>query len=152
MDVEVKIIRKPIDVNNILNKLMSISNEEGSIVMYLGFVKSLVNNHRVYELIYEAYEPYAEKILEENVKSCLDEDITHVKVFHRIGDLKPHDPVLYIFVVAKKRDKAFKVAKEILEQIKRNVPIYKLEVRDDGEYWVIGDGLRIRKGLWSSSG
>jgi molybdopterin synthase catalytic subunit len=48
-------------------------------------------------------------------------------------------------VSAVNREVAFRVAREALERVKHEVPIFKLERRDDGDYWVVGDGRRIPK-------
>lgn len=33
----------------------------------------------------------------------------------------------------------------ILERVKAEPPIFKLEKRDDGEYYVIGEGRRVKR-------
>ena len=143
-----KIISSIVNVNDIINEMILKSFEKGAgaLVIFIGFVKGIVDNKKVQLLNYEAYEPYASKMIEEienrykNFNNVID-----VKIFHRIGSLKPGEPTIYIFVTAIDRETAFKVCKEILEEIKHKVPIFKLEVRENGEYWVIGNGKRIKR-------
>ncbi len=119
----------------------------GSLVVYVGYVKGVVDGHKVYELQYEAYMPYAERVLrmiaEEYARM---EGVCDVAIIHRVGALKPGEEALYIVVSAEPRSKAFRVAEEILERVKREPPIFKLERRSDGDYWVLGDGRRIPRG------
>ncbi len=145
MIVDVRITHEEINVNKVIKEMIKNSSSEGSLVMFLGYVKEFVDGHRVNKLIYEAYEPYSTQILKRIASEVMDDDVTDVRVYHRVGVLRPHEPIIYIFVIAKNRSKAFEKCKELLERIKREVPIFKLEVRDDGEYWIVGDGLRIKR-------
>mgnify|MGYP000439192037 CR=1 FL=1 len=150
---EGKVIDKELNVNELIKNIMKESSRKGcgAIVMFIGFVKGVVNDKEVYRLEYEAYEPYASKILNK-----LAEDLAHregvdsVLIYHRTGSLKPGEPSIYILVSAKSRKDAFSTAMEAIERVKHEVPISKLEIRSDGEYWVIGDGRRIKRSSKSS--
>lgn len=142
------IISDPIDVNRELEEIAKETSLKGggAIVLFMGYVKGLVNNNYVYELDYEAYEPYASGILNEIASQAeREEGVLEVRVYHRVGNLKPGEPTIYVIVAAKTRHTAFEVAKSVLEEVKHKVPIFKLEKRSDGEYWVIGNGKRVKK-------
>jgi len=143
-----KITREPLDLNTITKKLCSSATKKGggALVMFMGFVKGVVDNVQVTNLIYEAHEHYALKKLDEIAKSYSKvEGVIDVVIFHRVGNLKPGEPTIYIFVTAVNRRIAFKVASEVLERVKHEVPIFKLEKRSNGEYWVLGDGKRVKR-------
>ena len=142
------IISDPIDVNRELEEIAKETSLKGggAIVLFMGYVKGLVNDNYVYELDYEAYEPHASRILNEIATQAeREEGVLEVRVYHRIGNLKPGEPTIYVIVAAKTRHVAFEVARRVLEEVKHKVPIFKLEKRSDGEYWVIGDGRRVKK-------
>ncbi len=144
--VRAEVALSEVSVNDVVRELVSKTAGigAGALASFIGFVKGLVNGSSVVELEYAAYEPHAsKKLLEIAEEESLDEDVAGVYVVHRVGRLKPGEPAIYIFVAAKNRGKAFRKAERILERVKREVPIYKLEKRSDGDYWVIGDGLRI---------
>lgn len=148
MVVEVLITEEKLNVNEYLERLSRDSSRDGcgALVFFMGFVKGLVNNGLVSKLIYEAYENFAlnkmREISEDAVKKF---GVRDVVVVHRVGDLRPGDPTIYIFVTAKERSEAFRAAEYVLERVKHEVPISKLEVREDGEFWVLSDGRRIRR-------
>ncbi|MEM1663329.1 MAG: MoaD family protein [Pyrobaculum sp.] len=120
----------------------------GGVVVFVGYVKGLVDGSVVERLEYEAYEPYATMKINEIEKWALEQDgVLDIRVYHRVGTLKPGDTTIYVIASAINRDVAFRVAKEVLERVKHEVPIFKLEKRDDGEYWVIGDGKRVPRGV-----
>lgn len=136
------IIEGELDLNEEVKKLVE-ETGPGAIVAFIGFVKGMMNGKRVIELEYEAYEPFATEKIEEIEKSI--RGVGKVKIYHRVGRLKPGEPTVYIFVSAPGRREAFEGAREALERVKHEVPIFKLERREDGEYWVIGDGRRERR-------
>ncbi len=138
------IIQGKLDINRVINEMISGSSEDGAIVMFLGFVKGVVNGTKVIKLKYEAYEPLASKKLVEIVEEE-SKYVSDVRVYHRVGELTPGEPSVYIFVKAKNRNDAFEIARKVLERVKHEVPIFKLEVREDGEYWVLGNGKRVKK-------
>ncbi|MEM4691399.1 MAG: molybdenum cofactor biosynthesis protein MoaE, partial [Desulfurococcaceae archaeon] len=61
------------------------------------------------------------------------------------GNLKPGEPTVYMAVASISRKEALETASRVRERIKKEVPIFKLEKRVDGEYWVIGDGIRVSR-------
>lgn len=155
MVIEAKIIEEELDVNKIIKEIMEESSPVGggALVLFIGFVKGKVNEHTVKELVYEAYMPYALTKLKKIVREeALRNGIVSVKVYHRIGRIEPGKPTIYIFVTATSRKIAFNVASKILERIKHEVPIFKLERRNDGEYWVIGDSERVKRKVINSEG
>ncbi len=138
------IIHGRLDINQVINDMLSRGSEDGAIVMFLGFVKGVVNGSKVIKLRYEAYEPLASRKLVEIVEDeC--RGVSDVRVYHRVGELSPGEPTIYVFVKAKSRSEAFDTARKVLERVKHEVPIFKLEIREDGEYWVVGDGKRIKR-------
>ena len=119
----------------------------GSFVAFMGFVKGLVDGRRVEFLEYEAVEDLALAKMREIAEWAVGQGRVYaVEIIHRIGRLRPGEPTIYVIVVAEPRHLAFKLASEILDRVKREVPVYKLEGREDGEYWILGEHNRIPRG------
>ena len=141
-----KIVKHDVSLEAIINDMRRNKDFEkaGAVVIFIGFVKGIVEGKKVYSLSYEAYEPYATKKLQEIADDALRrEGVIDVRIYHKVMKLKPKETTVYIVVAATNRQIAFDVARDILERVKKEAPIWKLEVRDDGEYWIIGDGKRI---------
>jgi len=118
----------------------------GALVIFIGYVKGIVSGKIVMELEYSSYDPYASQKLEEIAREESEEEgVLDVRIYHRVGRLKPGDPTIYILVSAVDRKTAFSTAQRVLERVKHEVPIFKLERREDGEYWVVGGGTRVRR-------
>lgn len=146
--VEGKIIDKDLDVNMIINELAGYSKKGmGALAIYIGIVKGCVDGKEVYSLEYSNYEPYAFEILNRIAyEESKTEGVYDIKIFHKTGKLKPGDKTLYIFVAADDRKTAFKTAERVLERVKNEPYIFKLEKREDGQFLVFKDGERFRRG------
>jgi len=137
---------KPEEITRVILEHMKEDSMEGAggTVVFIGHVKGKVDGHKVIKLLYEAYEPHASRILNQIAKQYSQSpQIKSIKILHNKGVLKPGDPTILITVTALSRKEAFQTAREILERVKHEPPIFKLEYREDGEYWIIGDGTRI---------
>ena len=124
------------------------NDEVGSLVVYAGIVKGLVEGHKVYELKYEAYEEYTRKRFEEIKRSLKEKyrDLVDIEIVHGISDFKPGQIVFVVMALGRGRKDTIEAVKEAVELVKHTTGIWKLEVRDDGEYWVVAGNTRVKKG------
>ncbi|ALU12393.1 hypothetical protein EYM_03190 [Ignicoccus islandicus DSM 13165] len=126
---------KDIDVNEVIKDLSN--PESGAIVLFVGFVKS--KGGLVKELVYEAHEDL-EKFIEEKIDEVVRErNLIDALVVQFLGPRKVGEKTLIVATSATSREEAFQGARELLEKMKHEVPIWKLERRVDGEYWLVGD-------------
>lgn len=145
--VDIKLLRETdrIDFNELIKKLTSMNPEAGAMAMFIGFVKEKVEGNDVYELEYTALEEAAIKQLEKIALEELEKfNLESVVIWHYIGRLKPGDITVVIATVARKRGLAIEASSTILERVKKEVPLFKLEKRSNGHYWVVGNGKRYR--------
>ncbi len=124
------------------------SDEVGSLVVYAGIVKGLVEGHKVYELKYEAYEEYTRKRFEEIKRSLKEKykDLVDIEIVHGISDFRPGQIVFLVMALGRGRKETIDAVREAVELVKHTSGIWKLEVRDDGEYWVVAGNTRVKKG------
>lgn len=154
--VRVALSRGPVSLDEEARRLAAETNGlgAGSLVVFMGFVKGVVDGRRVFSLEYEAVEDLALRKLREIAEEAASRPgVYAVEVIHRVGRLGPGEPTIYVLVVAEPRGLAFRVAEEVLDRVKREVPVYKLEAREDGEYWILGEHTRVaRRGGGGGSG
>jgi MoaE-MoaD fusion protein len=108
----------------------------GGLVTFSGVVRDTSHGRRVVRLEYEAYLGMAERALSaiaDEVGRCHN---ARVSIVHRIGVLTPGEVAVVIAAAAPHRAPAFRACEEVLERLKREVPIWKREVFDDGATWV----------------
>ncbi|AHC51288.1 molybdenum biosynthesis protein MoaD [Sulfolobus acidocaldarius SUSAZ] len=129
------------------------TEEVGSMVIYLGIVKGAIEGHKVYELRYEAYKEYTEKRLNEIIENLQTKykDLVKMKILHVVDDLKPGDDVFLVMALGRGRGDTLKAVEEAVELVKHTTGIWKLEIRDDGEYWVVAGNTRVKRDEKASS-
>lgn len=119
----------------------------GALIVFLGFVKGIVEGGRVKKLLYTAYEPYASRSLDEIAKSFSSrQGVRGLVIVHTSGEAVVGTPTLLVASSCLHRKECYEATVEAVERVKREPPIFKLEVREDGEYWVLWDGRRVKRG------
>jgi molybdopterin synthase catalytic subunit len=108
----------------------------GGVVTFTGAVRNETRGKRVTRLEYEAYGPMAERKLAEIGEAVAREHGAEVAVVHRVGVLLPGEAAVVIACAAPHRTAAFRACEACIERLKKDVPIWKREVYDDGSEWV----------------
>jgi molybdopterin synthase catalytic subunit len=91
----------------------------------------------VSRLEYEAYDELLNekaREIEERVKRM--PGIVNARVYHKKGILLPGEDIVYITVMGEHRKDIWEPLKEAVELMKKELPIWKKEVYEDGEVWV----------------
>lgn len=114
--------------------------EAGGIATFTGNVRSRSRGKTIERLEYEAYEPMAVRVLDA-IRTRIEAEIegARVAIHHRVGRLEVGQTAVVIAASAPHRAEAFAACREAIEALKRDVPIWKREVADDGAVW-IGQG------------
>jgi molybdopterin synthase catalytic subunit len=108
----------------------------GGVVTFTGAVRDDTRGRRVVRLEYEAYGPMAEKKLAQIGSEVGAEHGCAVAVVHRVGVLLPGEAAVVIACAAPHRTPAFRACEAVIERLKREVPIWKREIFEDGAVWV----------------
>ncbi len=117
--------------------------ECGATVTLDGYAREWTRGRRTLYLVYEAYEPMAQRELERLGNQALDHfEIAHIGIVHRTGKLEIGETSVVIAVSAPHRRAAFEACEWAIRELKRTVPIWKKEIFEDGEVWVEGEADR----------
>lgn len=105
----------------------------GAIVTFQGVTR------RVEKLEYEAYAAMAERRMLQICEQVLAAHaVERVAAFHRIGDVVLSEPSVIVAASAGHRPAAFAAARELIDRIKAEAPIWKRERDGDSAAWVAG--------------
>ena len=105
----------------------------GAIVTFQGTTRD------VEKLTYEAYAEMAEPRIAEILGDCAENnDLKAIAAAHRIGDVPLLEPSVVVAASAAHRGEAFAGAREAIDRIKAEAPIWKKEVTAESETWVEG--------------
>lgn len=130
------LVERPIDTAALVAEVERTSN--GAAVLFVGTVRDVNDGRPVTGLEYSAYAAMAEaemaRIAAEAVARYATEDIV---IEHRVGVLALGEASVAIAVAHPHRGAAFDAARYVIEELKRRVPVWKLEHYADGtREWV----------------
>jgi molybdopterin synthase catalytic subunit len=109
----------------------------GGMVVFVGAVRDNTKGRSVVRLEYEAYTPMAIKVLEQIcVRAQSMFGLLQITVHHRIGILTVGEVAVAIAVSAPHRKAAFEGCQFIIDELKKDVPIWKKECFTDGDSWL----------------
>ena len=121
-----------------LVSLVSVSGV-GAAVSFLGLVRDHNQGRRVVHLVYEAYEPLAERALGRIIDEARNQwPSATLAIHHRIGKLEIGEASVAIAAASAHRADAFAACRYAIERIKQIAPIWKHEYFEGGDVWIEG--------------
>jgi MoaE-MoaD fusion protein len=125
--LHVRVTDEPLGLDPLLERVRD--PRAGAVVTFLGVTRE------VEQLDYEAYAPMAERKIAEIVSAAIERHgLCAAAAEHRIGIVPLSEPSVAVAVSAPHRGEAFAGAREIIDQLKAQAPIWK---KEEGE-WVRG--------------
>lgn len=125
----------PLDVAEVLAAVDDA--RAGGVVSFTGVVRAVDGGRAVTELEYEAH-PGAEAALQAVAERVVAEvDVIAVAAVHRTGLLAVGDVAVVVAASAAHRGEAFEGARRLIDDLKRDVPVWKRQLFTDGaSEWV----------------
>jgi MoaE-MoaD fusion protein len=109
----------------------------GAIATFQGTVRRRSRGRDVIALEYEAYEGMAEQVMGEiAVEVKAKYDLCKVAISHRLGRVEIGETSVVIAVSAPHRQDALAACKDVIDELKERVPLWKKELYEGGEEWV----------------
>ncbi len=136
--------REPIDPVSLLSS--ALRNSDGALTLFVGVVRDHHEGRKVDHLVYEAYEPMAERELS-RIQGALEDEYPGARVVirHRIGELAIGEVAVVVVAAAPHREEAFAACRAGIERIKATVPIWKKEYGPGGDFWIEGCAMEYRE-------
>lgn len=128
------VVDRPLDLAEVVRAVAGPGR--GGVVTFTGDVRGETRGRAVLRLEYEAYPAMAERKLREIGERVAREHGAEVAIVHRVGRLVPGEAAVVIACAAPHRTPAFRACEAAIEALKREVPIWKREVYQDGSEWV----------------
>jgi len=111
----------------------------GAVVTFVGLVRDHNQGRRVLHLVYEAYQPLAERALQRILDEARERwPAVTLAIHHRIGRLAIGEASVAIAASSPHRTDAFAACRYAIERIKQIVPIWKHEYFEGGDIWIEG--------------
>lgn len=127
----VRVTAEPLSAERLSTAITT--NHTGAIVTFQGTTRD------VESLDYEAYEPMAQERIAAILEDALARhEIEGAAAEHRIGTVPLCEPSVVVAIAAAHRGPAFDAAREAIDRIKAEAPIWKREVEGGRGEWVEG--------------
>ena len=109
----------------------------GGTALFIGTVRNHDQDKPVDRLSYEAHPDALEHLRKVAQRICDDPAVTALAAVHRTGDLVIGDAAVIVAVAASHRDVAFTACRQLIDELKAEVPIWKHQrFTDGGSEWV----------------
>lgn len=136
----IRIVTQKIDTTAVLESVQA--EACGAAVLFVGTTRRMTDGRETTKLNYECYEEMAIRKMEElsdQAKSTWPVD--GVSVVHRVGNVALGEASIAIAVSSAHRQASFVAAEWLIDEIKKQVPIWKQEFWADGvSEWVHPEG------------
>jgi len=123
----VKLVNCELDILELINLVSSPSC--GATSVFIGNTRDHFNGKKVSKLVYEAYEPMAEKAL---LKVCGDVrekwSVHGIAIHHRLGEVPVKESSVAIAISSEHRAESLQAVQFAIDKLKAHVPIWKKEV------------------------
>lgn len=101
----------------------------GALAEFRGLVRGEEQGNPIAGLVYEAYQPMAEREITRIVDALVTAHPSlAVHIRHRLGPIPVGETAIYIGVVSRHRAEAFAVLAGFMDRLKIDVPIWKTDV------------------------
>jgi molybdopterin synthase catalytic subunit len=128
---------RPYDELETYQKQMNLTGVYGATVSFVGTMRDFNVGESVTEMFLEHYPRMTERKLEEIVEAVRKRwEILDLLIIHRVGVVKPGDPIVLISVWSSHRGVAFDACRETIEQLKSRAPFWKKEKLEAISRWV----------------
>lgn len=115
----------------------------GGVSFYVGTVRGEEGGAPVAALHYEAFPemaaPELERLRQETVARF---GLLDAIVIHRTGRIAAKEPILLVALSGAHRAETFQAVAHFMDELKRRVPIWKLEETPQRETWILGSENR----------
>ena len=127
----VRVTEQPLSVDGLAARV--VDSRAGAVVTFQGVTRD------VERLEYEAYAEMAESKMREIAVAAIERHgLCAAAVEHRVGAVALSEPSVTVAASAAHRGEAFAGAREIIDRVKADAPIWKKEVEGGEEHWVEG--------------
>lgn len=133
----IRVQSEAFDVGAVIEELCAGNPAVGAITSFVGLVRDVNDDVPVTSMTLEHYPGMTEKALEAIVADAKARwDLIDVALVHRIGELRPADPIVLVAVASAHRGDAFQACEFIMDFLKTRAPFWKKEENSQRAKWV----------------
>ena len=113
----------------------------GAVVSFLGITRGIEGDAEVLRLEFDAWQEQLSSVLHGLAEEAIEvHKVRCVAMAHRVGSVGPEEPIVSIHVGSPHRKEAFRACEWLIDELKKQAPLWKKEVTNKGESWKAGLG------------
>ena len=133
----VRIQEEPFDAGVLIAEMHRANPKVGAVASFIGLVRDVNEGTDVSEMMLEHYPGMTERAIENICREAGERwAVLDSRVVHRVGTLRPTDPIVIVVVASGHRGDAFAACEFIMDFLKTRAPFWKKERTGSGERWV----------------
>lgn len=123
--------RRPLSLEALLQETAGV--DAGALVVFGGVVRARDGDADIAALDYDAHQAMAEKVLQGIEETMESRDgVLACRILHRTGEVPAGEASVYVVVRARHRPEAFKAARDAIDSLKEEAPLWKEDIGPDG--------------------
>lgn len=120
-----------------ISQLTGADASMGALASFVGMMRDFNDGSAVQSMFLEHYPGMTEKALQAIVSDSRQRwELGDVVLVHRVGQIKPAEPIVLVAVTSAHRHAAFDACQFIMDTLKTRAPFWKKEQTEQGERWV----------------
>lgn len=146
----VAIAHGPFDAGACFSEVLRQSRGCGALVSFLGLLRDFNAGYAVEAMFLEHYPGMLEKSLAAiEAEARRRWNLTAVSILHRVGEIAPSEPIVFVGVACAHRLEAFLACEFIMDVLKTRAPLWKRERGEGSARWVEARGQdQLAAGRW----
>jgi molybdopterin synthase catalytic subunit len=113
----------------------------GAIVSFIGITRGYDDGEEVLRLEFDSWQEKLSQTLNDLGNQAINRFSLHsVAMAHRTGSVGPGENIVAIHVASPHRKEAFEGCSWLIDELKRQAPLWKKEVKPSGASWKAGLG------------
>jgi molybdopterin synthase catalytic subunit len=117
--------------------LSELHGRYGATAIFIGTMRDYNEAEPISRMTLEHYPGMTERHLQRIVETASREwPLLDALVIHRVGELRPNDPIVLVAVWSAHRAAAFAACRFVMEELKSKAPFWKREDTAAGSRWV----------------
>ncbi len=135
--MKIAVQTEPFDLAAEVAALYRANPKVGAVASFLGITRDENDGHAIQGMHLEHYPGMTERALKRIAEEAMTRwPLIDLTVIHRVGALKPTDPIVLVAVAAAHRGDAFAACQFIMDYLKTQAPFWKKEATAEGDRWV----------------
>ena len=136
-DLDVVVAEENFAADQLIASMTKARLDTGAVATFIGYVREGDTPEKLDAMVLEHYPAMTAKALQNIAKQASQRwGLLAVRIYHRVGTLKPGEQIVFVGVASRHRHAAFQACEFIMDFLKTEAPFWKKEIRNGQGAWV----------------